>query len=401
MSLIPTITITGGFSIVPKSGGGVGYWNLITGGAGYIPAWSSGDLTWPDHSINEGLADPNSILTSQGTIYINYYDSAATDQQALLSSLINNNGTITFTQGGNNITFAYTTNTFSDSGYGSVCYDPYYNGANGLSVVSTSNSAFTDGEVQITINVTTAPTAHVYLPQAGLLWTSYGDDGNGHTFLQIGQPADGSGYSTPPQAGWKFLDDTGTICTLRNDAVWFSGGAPTPITNGGGWLCVVDRIAVFNDANPEITLFENTPSSFTINSSDLDGLASIDGQHTTNGTIGFSVTASENYIYGGVYGTLNTYSEIETAFNNAGITDTNGYIANVVWGSGSSIGSGLAKISFDSTNKQVVIESVDPTDSRFLTSDINSNNGTSFVGTFNFPAKFTLLEPIDNKGGWC
>jgi hypothetical protein len=407
---LPTITITGGFSIVPNSGGGVGYWNLITGGAGYQPAYNPGDLTWPDHSVSEGLSDPNLLFdpTHGGTIYINIQDSTGTDQTTLLSALVGNSGTITFTQGSNHISLAYQSNTFTfnngGGGFYSYVWDRYFAGSpNNMTLISTSNTAFTDGPVRIQVQAAASPTAHVYLPQGGIAWTSYNDDGNGHTFLSVGFPADGSGFSNPPQAGWKFYDDNGTLCTLRNDAVWFSGGAPSPYQNGNGWLCVVDRICTFNDVNPSIVFYENTPATFTINSADLNGLGSTGPSQygSANGTTGFTVSTATNWIYNGVNGQLNNYTGIDTVYTEAGITYSNGYICNVIWAPGSSIRSGLAKVGYDFTSHQFLVQSIDPTDPTFLNNDDNGNVGTSLTGTFNFPAKFSLLYPIDAKGGWC
>ena len=83
-----------------------------------------------------------------------------------------------------------------------------------------------------------------------------------------------------------------------------------------------------------------------------------------------------------------------------GIT-SNGYIFDVVWGSGSTITNGVAKLAYQTSNHDIRISSVDPTDINYLNNDGVSNNGTSLVGTFNFPATFTFRLPLDNKGGWC
>ena len=415
-SYLPTISFSGGFTIVSNNGG-------IPSGSllnyyivpSYRAAQYQGEITIPIHDIGGvGGLDFNDVNPNTGNaIYINTFDVNGGDNTSYLTQLVGNHTHLTFTQGNYHITYDCTDQAWQYSAnYGGgggpeIYHDPTYEGApaNSISIISTSGVAFNSTDsVAISVSVVGAPptqVSHVYLPVNGSTWTGYGDDGMGHTWFYVGQPADVSG--NPPQAGWKFLDDNGTVCTLRNDPVWFSGGAPSPYPNGAGWLCVVDRIVTFNDNNPSVTFFEQTPVSFTINSADLAGLGSIGGSQwgAANGTSGFTVTQSVNWIYNGVYGTLNNYTGIDAIYNTTGITNDNGYICNVIWGSGSSISSGLAKVGYNNYNHQVLIESIDPNDPNFLNNDTNGNLGTIFAGTFNFPATFTLLEPIDNKGGWC
>jgi hypothetical protein len=260
-----------------------------------------------------------------------------------------------------------------------------------------SNNGYWTSYVNTIVN-----TSHVFLPQDGLPWTNYGDDGEGHSYLSVGFSVENS--ANLPHAGWYFIDDNDTVCQLLDTPVWFSNGAPSPYPNGTGWICVVDRICTFQDNNTNITFFEHVPTSFTIDSSMLDGLASIGNSNyaSANGTAGFTVAQAVSEIYDGVYGTLTSgYGDINMVYSIAGITGNSGYICNVVWGSGSTIKSGLAKVGYNYGSNQVYIQSVDPTNNNFLNNDNNDSNGTCLVGTFNFPATFTLLEPLDNKGGWC
>jgi hypothetical protein len=158
MSLGHKIEITGGFSIVPRGAGGSGYWNLVTGGAGYNPAWSIGDLTFPNHNTNISLNDVSDIL-AYGSIYIDQYDYNNVDQSTLLSSLVGNSGTITFTQGANSITFNFQADTFAAFSFGYGNYSYYWDINPGYAPTgntltyntSTGSSTFNDGPVQISI----------------------------------------------------------------------------------------------------------------------------------------------------------------------------------------------------------------------------------------------------------
>ena len=120
-----------------------------------------------------------------------------------------------------------------------------------------------------------------------------------------------------------------------------------------------------------------------------------------NGFSGFTVSQA-NQLWCGVYAVLSGYTQVEAAFTSQGAAmDQNGYIFDVVWGSGSTITNGVAKLAYQTSNHDIRISSVDPTDINYLNNDGVSNNGTSLVGTFNFPATFTFILPLDNKGGWC
>jgi len=47
----------------------------------------------------------------------------------------------------------------------------------------------------------------------------------------------------------------------------------------------------------------------------------------------------------------------------------------------------------------VDIQTIDPTNTDYQID--NSNSGTSLVGTFLFPATFTIYSPLTDKNGWC
>ena len=133
------------FSVAGSSYGVSGEWILGTDNFGYQPAWTYGTLTWPSYNDNIGIDNPNLLLTTysgSSGIYISQYDSVGNDQSVLLSSITSSSGTITFTQGLNNITFGFVPNTFTYSGMGfnSLYYDP---SNSPLTLVSTSNTGFT------------------------------------------------------------------------------------------------------------------------------------------------------------------------------------------------------------------------------------------------------------------
>jgi hypothetical protein len=147
--------------------------------------------------------------------------------------------------------------------------------------------------------------------------------------------------------------------------------------------------------------------SFTLNSSDFtNGQAIYQDTLTvgTNGIDGFINTAAQGGLEQGYFGyglTPSAISYISSAVTAAGIDPNNstGYIWSVTWGAGSSISSGLVKFGYYGNGGQFDIQTVDPTDTDW---QIPGNlNGTSLVGTFLFPATFTIYNPLTNKGGWC
>lgn len=152
--------------------------------------------------------------------------------------------------------------------------------------------------------------------------------------------------------------------------------------------------------------------SFTITSADILGSGGAIYQNTTpigtNGVDGFQSTAPNN-LYEGYYA-QNLSSALVTAITNyvtaQGINPTNsqGYVYNVTWGAGSTITSGLAKLGFyngngDPASAYFDIQTIDPTDTSYQQN--NNVSGTSLVGTFLFPATFTIYSPLTDKNGWC
>lgn len=153
--------------------------------------------------------------------------------------------------------------------------------------------------------------------------------------------------------------------------------------------------------------FTQSSLSFTITSDMFDfgqSNGSICGNNAGewNGTTGFTIAQSSD-LGCGVYGHLSGYTQVEAAFTAAGASmDYSGHIFDVVWGSGSTVTNGVAKVAYiQYSNHQLNIISVDPTDVDYLTNNNNGGDSTSLAGTFNFPATFTFRTPVINKGGWC
>ena len=154
-------------------------------------------------------------------------------------------------------------------------------------------------------------------------------------------------------------------------------------------------------------------AGFTITSADILGFGAAIYQDTTvlgtNGVDGFENTVAQSGLAEGYYA-QNLDPALVTAISNyvtaLGIPPNNstGYVYTVTWGAGSSIASGLVKLGFyngagDPTQSTVTIQTIDPTDTNYQQN--NSSNGTSLVGTFLFPATFTIYSPLTDKNGWC
>jgi hypothetical protein len=155
------------------------------------------------------------------------------------------------------------------------------------------------------------------------------------------------------------------------------------------------------------------PLGFTITSADILGGGYPIYQDTTvlgeGGVNGFQNTSAQNNLAQGYYAD-NLDPALVTVISNyvtaLGIDPSNstGYVYTVSWGAGSSISSGLVKLGFyngsgDTTQSYVDIQTIDPTDTDYQQN--NTNNGTTLVGTFLFPATFTIYSPLTDKNGWC
>jgi hypothetical protein len=149
-------------------------------------------------------------------------------------------------------------------------------------------------------------------------------------------------------------------------------------------------------------------ATFTISSSDFTNGNAI-YQDTTpigvDGVDGFTNTAPQGNLAEGYYGqglTPNAVSRISSAVTEAGLDPNNstGYVWRVSWGAGSTVSTGYVKFGYyGSPSEYFDIQTIDPTDTDWQLS--GNTNGTSLVGTFLFPATFSIYTPLTNKGGWC
>lgn len=319
-----------GIGTVPNNSG-AGQWYLATGPFGYQPGWTFGTITWPMNTggagINYGTNDPNEILGGDTAgIYINQFDAAGNDQSILLGSIVNNSGTITFSQGPHYIIYGFTPGTFSDGlgMFGSVGWG--MNSQSPLTLIASSNTSF-------------------------------------------------NGYSDGD--------------------------------NNGGPLTYNDSGIAPNNSQLVTVTINTNPYQFVLTSDMFDNVQSYGSicgntQGEWNGFSGFTIAQSSD-LYCGVYAHLSGYTQLETAFTDAGASmDYQGHIFDVTWGNGSTVTNGVAKLAYiQNQGHQINIISVDPADTDYLTNNNNGGDSTSLIGTFNFPAIFTFRTPIINKGGWC
>jgi hypothetical protein len=215
-----------------------------------------------------------------------------------------------------------------------------------------------------------------------------------------------------------------------NGGNWNGDNTANPATNSGGLLIdsfsgstLHPAIALMGFSGPSVfsvyqTSHYGLPSgftqiagdrpsnvSFTLTSNMFDtgqysGPVCNNPQGQWNGLTGFTVSNAVDLACG-VTAHLSGTTEIHNAYLAAGATESyGGYICDVIWASGSTVINGIAKVAYVPINgNQIMISTVDPTDSNYLNN--GNSSGTSLTGTFNFPATFTIRLPLDNKGGWC
>lgn len=125
----------------------------------------------------------------------------------------------------------------------------------------------------------------------------------------------------------------------------------------------------------------------------------------TNGVDGFDITsAGSNQMDLGYIGydlTTDLYDRITAAYVAAGIdpTDSQGYVWNATWGSGSTITTGLIKFGFEnSIPSSFYIQTIDPADPDWVNPGYD---GTPLVGTFLFPLTINVYTPLIDKNAWC
>ena len=262
-----------------------------------------------------------------------------------------------------------------------------------------------------------------------------GNDNNSYGFNNLGDLYYGGGSI---ETGYPTFGTVGDIIDVAihggnlmwyriNGGAWNGNNSADPSTGAYGidisglQTTVYPALSILGDQGPSLfSVFDNSPYaipngytlipgdkpaySFTITDTQFSYLNVVCGsaQGQPNGVSGFTITSTSDLACG-VYGDLTNTTQIENAFINSGAgLGWNGVICEVTWGPGSSITNGIAKVAYvgSGSNYRTLITSVDPTDTNYLNNN-NNANGTSLAGTFNFPATFKIVLPIDHKGGWC
>ena len=152
---------------------------------------------------------------------------------------------------------------------------------------------------------------------------------------------------------------------------------------------------------------------FTLTSADILGTTGNIYQHTTplgvGGKDGFQNTFADTWLGDGYYAnhlSADLVAKLTGIYIANGLDPNNstGYVWSARWAETSSTPTSLVKIGFssgngDPANSFLDIQVIDLTDDRWT--QAGTANGRSLVGTFMFPATFTLYLPLLNKSGWC
>ena len=151
-------------------------------------------------------------------------------------------------------------------------------------------------------------------------------------------------------------------------------------------------------------------NKFTIISNDIQ-FQYLGSNITSNGSIGFTTTGTDNIIDSYVnYAILNGFNNVLSNYwtNNNLVSDNSAYIFNITWeGAGSSISSGKVRMSFyngDSYGSPgyytINICTIDTSNNSWMDPTADPQ---ALGGTFNFPATLTLYSPtiLSLNQAWC
>jgi hypothetical protein len=177
----------------------------------------------------------------------------------------------------------------------------------------------------------------------------------------------------------------------------------------------VQRLSYY-DEEDTLTIEPLLPTSFTLSSSDFTHFNyGGDNSVIPNGNNGFTLTGQSgpgNALYqaslslnnGGSAVKLN---EIKQIWNINELNYNNAYMFKVNWAPGSNPGSNVVIMEFfydGDNNAYINMGVVNTSTDVWKTSDTGYANGPIYTvaGTYNFPAAFTLIEPIISNGStWC
>ena len=165
---------------------------------------------------------------------------------------------------------------------------------------------------------------------------------------------------------------------------------------------VIFENGFFTQPNDQSFTFTLTSDSFDQNG--YYGSVCDDAQGQLINFTGITIT-NPGDSYCGINAELSgsSLTEITNLWTSAGIIEeSQGYMFNVTWASGSTIQNGVVKVGFytGNNNNNIRICPVDESDTDYLNSG-GAGSTSSIAGTFNFPATFTLITPQIPKGGWC
>jgi hypothetical protein len=199
------------------------------------------------------------------------------------------------------------------------------------------------------------------------------------------------------------VDGQGNSGVLRNKSNGFNNIFKTANTGPGPSL------------NPIPTPLPIPENSFTINYTDFISYGN-GPDITPNGTSGFdsgpgqSGVGRQEYIIGNNDMSQELIDSIINLFTVEGLsTDSTGYVFNVTWGPGSTIPNGKAMIGYyyESSGPyygNIQLSSISTENNDWMTSGQNMFDlPLAALGTFNFPATFTLYKPIISNPShwWC
>ena len=145
-----------------------------------------------------------------------------------------------------------------------------------------------------------------------------------------------------------------------------------------------------------------TQPSFTVSPTDIQVNGSGQWYRGYSSISQTDFTSDGDYLYNGVtYNITNPtlYNQITQAYSSASLTTSDVYAWNVTWTIG---GTGVVRLAIDAAGSNtLVLAPIDQTDTQWQS---GSDNGPTQIGTFGFPATFTLHTPttqIGNNSNWC
>jgi hypothetical protein len=255
-----------------------------------------------------------------------------------------------------------------------------------------------EGNVDILDYNTGAPVVTVLENTIGNIWFTYDSMG---TFVinSDGLFTQYKTYITPQICGEdQFAPLIGVVKYDTNSQVYLfamsSNGAPYdgPISPSFGLYSSI-----------EIRVYP-TETSFTLASTEFTNWGS-GGGVTANDTLGFTTDGLHDAgtsLYNAFNFVGGKGTDIQTFFNNNDLlTDETAYIFNVTWGAGSSVSSGKVIMGCNG-GTNLLIAPINTSNNNWQTPGQSNFDIESVVGTFNFPATFTLYKPITAQGiGWC